>query len=313
MCIRDSSCVVLHRSNEKDLRSAFKGFMNEFDCTLALRDRLTSDLLAILRPRAKPVLPLRPPRIIVLGCSISGRYPMGSRLAQRFGLVNVSAGDILRREIANKTPLGEYCHQAIHQKKERVPDDIISTLVEEELKKSESRELGWCIEGFPRNSKQFHQFLKWGFWPNVTIILDGSSQFLHEKQSKIMIDERTGRRYDLSFNLNLEADIVNRLNPAPKRELSEIEAENAENTLIYNLFKEKFMSKVETFNMERDGEEKIVAKVEDFLNSITYYSQEKKNIQEEEKGHSLIRSLICLLYTSPSPRDGLLSRMPSSA
>ena len=26
-----------------------------------------------------------------------------------------------------------------------------------------------------------------------------------------------------------------------------------------------------------------------------------------------IRSLICLLYTSPSPRDGLLSRMPSSA
>ena len=28
---------------------------------------------------------------------------------------------------------------------------------------------------------------------------------------------------------------------------------------------------------------------------------------------SLIRALFCLLYTSPSPRDGLLSRMPSSA
>ena len=26
-----------------------------------------------------------------------------------------------------------------------------------------------------------------------------------------------------------------------------------------------------------------------------------------------VRSIICLLYTSPSPRDGLLSRMPSSA
>ena len=26
-----------------------------------------------------------------------------------------------------------------------------------------------------------------------------------------------------------------------------------------------------------------------------------------------IKGLICLLYTSPSPRDGLLSRMPSSA
>ena len=31
------------------------------------------------------------------------------------------------------------------------------------------------------------------------------------------------------------------------------------------------------------------------------------------KSHSLDRHISCLLYTSPSPRDGLLSRMPSSA
>ena len=33
----------------------------------------------------------------------------------------------------------------------------------------------------------------------------------------------------------------------------------------------------------------------------------------ETKGHKHDNSEICLLYTSPSPRDGLLSRMPSSA
>ena len=27
----------------------------------------------------------------------------------------------------------------------------------------------------------------------------------------------------------------------------------------------------------------------------------------------LVQNIVCLLYTSPSPRDGLLSRMPSSA
>ena len=35
-----------------------------------------------------------------------------------------------------------------------------------------------------------------------------------------------------------------------------------------------------------------------------------------EKGHSVSKATVyntCLLYTSPSPRDGLLSRMPSSA
>ena len=29
--------------------------------------------------------------------------------------------------------------------------------------------------------------------------------------------------------------------------------------------------------------------------------------------HNVARAISCLLYTSPSPRDGLLSRMPSSA
>ena len=37
-----------------------------------------------------------------------------------------------------------------------------------------------------------------------------------------------------------------------------------------------------------------------------------KNMQRDERD-DFIRSYICLLYTSPSPRDGLLSRMPSSA
>ena len=33
----------------------------------------------------------------------------------------------------------------------------------------------------------------------------------------------------------------------------------------------------------------------------------------EETGHTVGLDNVCLLYTSPSPRDGLLSRMPSSA
>ena len=33
----------------------------------------------------------------------------------------------------------------------------------------------------------------------------------------------------------------------------------------------------------------------------------------KELRHEMIDAVSCLLYTSPSPRDGLLSRMPSSA
>ena len=38
-----------------------------------------------------------------------------------------------------------------------------------------------------------------------------------------------------------------------------------------------------------------------------------KNIDDPNRKLDLIIDNICLLYTSPSPRDGLLSRMPSSA
>ena len=38
-----------------------------------------------------------------------------------------------------------------------------------------------------------------------------------------------------------------------------------------------------------------------------------KGIGLEKFAELIVRECICLLYTSPSPRDGLLSRMPSSA
>ena len=40
---------------------------------------------------------------------------------------------------------------------------------------------------------------------------------------------------------------------------------------------------------------------------------EEKNFWKDRKGANINSIRTCLLYTSPSPRDGLLSRMPSSA
>ena len=43
------------------------------------------------------------------------------------------------------------------------------------------------------------------------------------------------------------------------------------------------------------------------------YLSEKLLAMKEKLGDAYGGPLICLLYTSPSPRDGLLTRMPSSA
>ena len=39
----------------------------------------------------------------------------------------------------------------------------------------------------------------------------------------------------------------------------------------------------------------------------------RSRIEEQRKSERLVETTICLLYTSPSPRDGTKSRMPSSA
>src|SRR5665647_3679153 len=66
-----------------------------------------------------------------------------------------------------------------------------------------------------------------------------------------------------------------------------------------------------------DGSRKVqaYAKVE---NNLTLLSEVKFSISDlkfatDEELETYARSIHCLLYTSPSPRDGLLSRMPSSA
>ena len=48
-------------------------------------------------------------------------------------------------------------------------------------------------------------------------------------------------------------------------------------------------------------------------NGIECYSDALKALKNTKKSKKIILISNCLLYTSPSPRDGLLSRMPSSA
>ena len=50
-----------------------------------------------------------------------------------------------------------------------------------------------------------------------------------------------------------------------------------------------------------------------FQNAISFMKFQEEAITYADKLYSEMQILACLLYTSPSPRDGLLSRMPSSA
>ena len=57
---------------------------------------------------------------------------------------------------------------------------------------------------------------------------------------------------------------------------------------------------------------KIKNEISDVKDEL-FETQKNLNVAKEDLQEQAIKLYICLLYTSPSPRDGLLSRMPSSA
>ena len=63
-----------------------------------------------------------------------------------------------------------------------------------------------------------------------------------------------------------------------------------------------------------DAAQKLSISVKSHSSSISLSDANKiKNLISKPNSDKKILSINCLLYTSPSPRDGLLSRMPSSA
>ena len=63
-------------------------------------------------------------------------------------------------------------------------------------------------------------------------------------------------------------------------------------------------------NIVRNNPAVMAAIQKNILEHISLMAQEQVQLEFREQMQQM---MICLLYTSPSPRDGLLSRMPSSA
>ena len=90
--------------------------------------------------------------IIVLGKAGSGKGVQSEILAQKFNLVHLSTGDLLRQEIAAQTDLGRIADEII-SKGELVPDSIVIDMIESKLKKPKTT-VGFIFDGFPRTVPQ---------------------------------------------------------------------------------------------------------------------------------------------------------------
>lgn len=91
-------------------------------------------------------------KIIFLGPPGAGKGTQAERICEKFGIAHISTGDILRKELKEKTELGQQAQSYIDQGK-LVPDEVIINIVEQRLKQDDCKK-GFLLDGFPRTLPQ---------------------------------------------------------------------------------------------------------------------------------------------------------------
>ncbi|HEY6910964.1 MAG TPA: adenylate kinase, partial [Myxococcales bacterium] len=90
--------------------------------------------------------------LIFLGPPGAGKGTQAKRLIQRLGIPQLSTGDILRKAVADGTPLGKQA-KALMDAGSLVPDEVVNGIVDEALA-SPSCAKGFLLDGFPRTVPQ---------------------------------------------------------------------------------------------------------------------------------------------------------------
>ena len=90
--------------------------------------------------------------VIFLGPPGAGKGTQAKRLAARFGIPQLSTGDILRNAVAAGTPLGRQA-KALMDAGKLVPDEIVNGIIEDALASPEAAK-GFLLDGFPRTVAQ---------------------------------------------------------------------------------------------------------------------------------------------------------------
>lgn len=91
--------------------------------------------------------------IIIFGAPGSGKGTQSERITEKYNLLHISTGDMLRAEIAAKTELGELAHSYI-SKGQLLPDQVIIDMLAKKLTDTAAGHKGVIFDGFPRTVAQ---------------------------------------------------------------------------------------------------------------------------------------------------------------
>jgi adenylate kinase len=141
-------------------------------------------------------------RLILIGPPGAGKGTQAKVLIEKWGIPQISTGDMLRDAKKAGTPLGLQAAEYM-TKGALVPDDVVIGLVGERLGKPDAQN-GFLLDGFPRTVPQaeaLEGLLKnRGIGLDAVVQLDVPRDLLVERATLRRTDKRTGHIYHLKYN-----------------------------------------------------------------------------------------------------------------
>ena len=137
-------------------------------------------------------------RLILLGPPGSGKGTQAAFITNKFGIPQISTGDMLRAAVKAGTPLG-LAAKKIMDSGSLVSDDIILGLVKERLKEPDCAR-GYLFDGFPRTIPQADALKSAGVALDCVLEIDVPPEEIILRMSGRRIHPASGRSYHVKFN-----------------------------------------------------------------------------------------------------------------
>ena len=137
-------------------------------------------------------------RLILLGPPGAGKGTQATFIKERFGIPQISTGDMLRAAVKAGTPLG-IAAKKVMDSGALVSDDIIIDLVQERLKEPDCAN-GYLFDGFPRTIPQAEAMKTAAVRLDYVLELDVPDTEIIERISGRRVHAPSGRTYHVKFH-----------------------------------------------------------------------------------------------------------------
>jgi adenylate kinase len=137
-------------------------------------------------------------RVILLGGPGAGKGTQAAFITQRYGIPQISTGDMLRAAAKADTPLG-LATKTVMDRGDLVSDDIIIGLVKQRIAQADCRS-GFLFDGFPRTIPQAEAMKVSGVPLEHVVEIAVPDEIIVERMSGRRVHVASGRSYHVKLN-----------------------------------------------------------------------------------------------------------------